>query len=284
MRLPPPLRRVVLAAGLLLAAAGPASAATTTVSFSANAYAVVGDAEANFIYGHDYVSNTAWVEFEESGGGTVVAGAGCVQNSATVLCPIYNAATTLTADLGAGNDNFKWVGNPTATIDAGAGSDKIETSVGDAVVRVRDGEQDSVFCGQGSEVVTADAIDVVDPLCTTVDLPAADPGTGGSPENGPAGTPVPTPTPPAFSTITLKGKKGAFKLSLIAAVPTSITVTVTRKGAKKPLGKTTFKATKAEVPVSRTFRKIGGKSLKAGTYKVKLEAGQTKRTLSVKVK
>ena len=69
---------------------------------------------------------------------------------------------------GAGNDN----------IDSGPGADIVNAGNGNDTVGVRDGSQDLVDCGGGTDTVTADAVDVLTG-CESVSLPApAAPETG----------------------------------------------------------------------------------------------------------
>lgn len=58
-------------------------------------------------------------------------------------------------------------------------------------------------------------------------------------------------------------------------------ITVTRKGAKKPLGSVTYKGKVGNF--SRTVKAIGGKRLGPGRYVVAIKAGATTKTLTVRV-
>jgi hypothetical protein len=111
-------------------------------------------------------------------------------------------ASTITGN--GGDDELKGSGGPDL-IDGGAGADTIDAGFGDDVITggpgrdvlfgdrrggdcgplwctypygndvidARDGEQDSVSCGAGTDRVTADAVDVVDSDCEQVDRAAA---------------------------------------------------------------------------------------------------------------
>jgi hypothetical protein len=61
----------------------------------------------------------------------------------------------------------------------------------------------------------------------------------------------------------------------------TVRVTVTRKGAKKPLGKLTYKAKKGNS--QHKVAAVGGKRLTPGTYKVAVTVGPTTKKLTVRV-
>jgi Ca2+-binding RTX toxin-like protein len=81
------------------------------------------------------------------------------------------------------------------TIIGGGGPDLLAGGPGDDTLEARDGEVDSVSCGDGADSATADVIDQVEGDCEVVYLdnsPAPQPGPGPSP------TPVPiAPSPPS---------------------------------------------------------------------------------------
>ncbi|GHE15094.1 hypothetical protein GCM10011376_01680 [Nocardioides flavus (ex Wang et al. 2016)] len=82
------------------------------------------------------------------------------------------------------------------TLTGGAGSDALHAGAGNDVVNARDGEVDTISCGDGTDTVVADAADVVSG-CESVQLPA-----------------VVTPPPPAPvvpETSAVKGKKRVAK-------------------------------------------------------------------------
>ncbi len=68
------------------------------------------------------------------------------------------------------------------TLVGGLGVDELAGDAGDDDIRVRDGIQDLVRCGAGSDRVDADTLDEVDPDCESVTraLTAAPPGSGGA--------------------------------------------------------------------------------------------------------
>jgi len=60
-----------------------------------------------------------------------------------------------------------------------------------------------------------------------------------------------------------------------------VQITVTRKGAKKPLGSVSFKAKKGNF--SRTVTTVGGQRLRPGRYAVAIKVGATMKTFTVRV-
>ena len=63
---------------------------------------------------------------------------------------------------------------------------RLPSSLGNDTIEARDGEIDSITCGIGTDRVVADAADVVDASCETVErAPAGGPAPGGGP--GPGG-------------------------------------------------------------------------------------------------
>jgi hypothetical protein len=87
---------------------------------------------------------------------------------------------------------------------------------------------------------------------------------------------------PTFSAAKAIAGKGAFTVQLKLGQATTVRLTVTRKGAKKPLGTVTYKAKAGNF--SRTVTKVGGKRLQPGRYAVAIKAGATTKTLSVQVR
>ncbi|MDX8152429.1 calcium-binding protein [Patulibacter brassicae] len=141
---------LLLSLCLALLGASTASAASVSVEMQGDAYRVVGDDGPSALDVHGSIVFTG-MEFEETAGGTVIAGAGCQQQSASVvLCPPPDAGTTLTADLGGGNDRMKYIADPPSTITAGPGDDEIETGYGRDVVRGGPGD-DVLSGGRGDD-------------------------------------------------------------------------------------------------------------------------------------
>lgn len=106
-----------------------------------------------------------------------------------------------------------------------------------------------------------------------------------APGSGATTTPAPGTTTkpvPAFTAAKATAAKRAFTLRLTLGKAATVRVTITRRGAKKALGTLTYKAKKGAF--SRRIATVRGKRLKAGTYKILIQAGTTKKTLSVRVK
>ncbi|MEV4422729.1 calcium-binding protein [Patulibacter sp. NPDC049589] len=192
----------------------------------------------------------------------------------------------------AGNDKIIG-GNGNDALDGGAGLDSL---YGDSVkcdaysclagadrISARDGELDTVSCGAGADVAVVDQQDVVAgdgfTSCESLDRAAAPPVE--DPKKGKT-DPGKQTAPAAFTGAKAVAGRRRFSLSLTLRAAAKVTVTVTRKGARKALGKVTFKAKKGKV--KRGFSKIGRKRLTRGTYRVVVRVGKTSRTLTVKVK
>jgi hypothetical protein len=119
------------------------------------------------------------------------------------------------------------------------------------------------------------------------------PAPGGGGTTTPPATTTPTPgggtntttkpkTAAAFSAAKAIAAKRAFTLRLTLPKAATVRVTITRKGAKKALGTLTYKAKKGAF--SRKITKVRGHRLSRGTYKIAIQAGTTKKTLTVSVK
>lgn len=147
----------------------------------------------------------------------------------------------------------------------------------------RDGEVDTISCGAGADQAQVDAVDVVSSdafqTCESVDRAAA-PAPPGPVDGGGGKT---TPASPAVlaSAKAVAGRR-RFRLTLVLRKAATVTVTVTRKGAKKALGRTSFRAKKGTV--RRTITKVGRRRIGRGTYRVVVKVGKTTRTFTVKVK
>lgn len=96
-----------------------------------------------------------------------------------------------TIEAGLGDDDVTGgPGRDTINADAGSGSCNFlvcRTGSGNDVVRVRDGEADSVVCGPGTDTVIADAIDTIGPDCENVDRGTVVPDDGRSRAEPPTG-------------------------------------------------------------------------------------------------
>lgn len=112
--------------------------------------------------------------------------------------------------------------------------------------------------------------------------PPPSPGSGTTtPPAGGGSATKPKPVP-AFSAARVKGARRAFTLRLTLGKATTVRVTVTRRGARKALGRLTYRAKKGTF--TRKIAKVRGKRLKRGTYTVLVRAGATRKTLTVRVR
>jgi hypothetical protein len=101
---------------------------------------------------------------------------------------------------------------------------------------------------------------------------------GGGPSGG-----GPSPTAkPAFTAAKVVGGKRALTVRLTLRKAATVTITVTRRGARKALGSLRYKAKKGTF--RHTVTKVRGKRLKRGTYKVAIKAGATAKTLTARVR
>lgn len=155
----------------------------------------------------------------------------------------------------------------------------------------RDGAADAVNCGAGADSAQVDAADVVAAdgfqACEAVDRAAAPvvppppaPRARGDPPAAPGGNggrPA-----PAFSAARALGGRRRFTLTLRLAKAATVTVTVSRRGARRPLGRLTFRARKGKG--SWTIRKVGRTTLRRGSYRLLVKVGATSKTLDVKVR
>ncbi len=148
-------------------------------------------------------------------------------------------------------------------------------------IMARDAEVDAANCGAGADIAVVDTIDVVAgdgfQACESVDRAAPPAGGGGG--GGGGGKAV---TPAAFSKAKVTGARRAFTLRLTLRKAATVTVTVTRNGSRKALGAVRYKARKGSF--SRTIRKVRGKSLRRGGYRVVVKAGGKTQTLKVTVR
>lgn len=149
-------------AGTVVAIAPAHAAGVTTVSFAGNVLTITGDAAGNAVGpGGTYVD--FGISLAETGGGSLVAGAGCVQQGASeVYCGTYNTATTVMVSLGAGDDSYKWVQDPAQTVIGAEGNDTIETGNGKDTIDGGPGNDD-LSGGRGDDILRGgDGADVVD--------------------------------------------------------------------------------------------------------------------------
>jgi hypothetical protein len=100
----------------------------------------------------------------------------------------------------------------------------------------------------------------------------AKPGTGGQTKQASA---------PAFRAAKVIPGKRAVTVRAELAQAGTVKITITRRGARKPLGTVTYKAKKGHF--SRTLTTVGGKRLRPGRYVVVIAVAATKKTLTVRV-
>ena len=80
---------------------------------------------------------------------------------------VVPTASTLVGSAGA---NVLTTGDGNDAITGGAGNDTIVAAAGDDSIDARDGYADRVDCGPGTDVVSADALDVISASCETVNV------------------------------------------------------------------------------------------------------------------
>ena len=107
-------------------------------------------------------------------------------------------------------------------------------------------------------------------------------------QSGPTGPATPTPgakpkPAPALALAKALPAAKAFVLRLTFRRPALVSVTVTRRGAKKPLGTFTYIVKKKGMN-NRRITKVRGKALKRGVYRVVVKVGAAKKVLTVSVR
>jgi hypothetical protein len=122
------------------------------------------------------------------------------------------------------------------------------------------------------------SFDLTEPAPPPAAAPAAP--TGGS-ASKPAGGGAAKPSAAAFSGAKLLPGKRAFTVQAKLSQAATVRITVTRQGAKKPLGTLTYKAKKGNF--SRTVTAVGGRRLRPGRYAIAIKVGATTKTLTVRV-
>lgn len=198
---------------------------------------------------------------------------------------------------GDGGDDLLIAGGGNDLVDGGAGRDSLfgdyrECSVyscpaGADRLFARDGELDTVSCGAGADVAQLDDLDVTSgdgfQTCESIDRSAPRAGGPAAPGGPKApGTGVPPSTVAPFSGAKLTGARRQFRLRLTLPRAATVSVTVTRSGARKALGRISYKAKAGRF--SRTIRSVRGKRLRRGTYLVVIEVGSRSQKLKVKIR
>ena len=160
---------------------------------------------------------------------------------------------------------FGGVGND--TLDGGAGRDVLDAGAGNDTVNARDGEADTIACGDGSDTVVADAVDTV-LGCEIVQLPAVV-----TPPPPPAPAPTPAPVVPVTSAVT--GKKAYEKPAMAKFSFSSPTAGAT---FQCKVDKGSWKACTSKLKVATTKLKVGKHTLRVRA----VLAGQVDATPSVR--
>ena len=135
---------------LALALPGAASA-STTVSRSGDVITITGDDAASRIVTSSYFTRA---QVQDDLGGAVTPGAGCAALAAnSVDCGDFGPAAKVVANLGGGDDYYKWA-TPSVPleIDGGTGNDTIEAGEGNDIVRGGPGNDD-LTGGRGDDTV-----------------------------------------------------------------------------------------------------------------------------------
>jgi Ca2+-binding RTX toxin-like protein len=181
------------------------------------------------------------------------------------------------------------------TVDGGPGADSLfgdyascsayGCSAGNDRLLARDGVADSVNCGSGADSAQVDALDVIGTdgfqVCESVDRAAAP---AGPPPPGPGTGGAAAPRVAAVKLSLAKATAGRrrFTVAFTLDRAATVTVTVTRKGARKALGSVSFRGRAGRN--TRIVKKVRGRALARGTYKLSVKVGRTARTLTVRVR
>jgi Ca2+-binding RTX toxin-like protein len=197
----------------------------------------------------------------------------------------------------AGNDTL-YGGEGDDRVEGGPGTDSLfgdyaqcsayGCSSGNDQLLARDGEADALNCGAGADSAQVDAIDTLAQdgfqLCETVDRAAAPAPTPVGPQQpgGPTPRRAANRAPPALRSASARGGTRRFTLTLALRRATTVTITITRRGARRPLGKLTLRARKGTT--SHTIRSLGRRTLRAGRYRIVIRAGAKSQTITVRVR
>lgn len=197
----------------------------------------------------------------------------------------------------AGSDTI-YGGDGDDRVEGGAGTDSLfgdyaqcsayGCSAGNDLLLARDGEADALNCGAGADSAQVDAGDTLAQdgfqSCETVDRAAAPgpPPVGPQPPVGPAQRRTAVATPPVLRSARARSGTRRFTLTLALRRATTVTITVTRRGARRPLGTITLRGRRGTS--SHTIRRLGRRALSAGRYRVVIRAGGKSQTLDVRVR
>lgn len=193
----------------------------------------------------------------------------------------------------AGNDTL-YGGEGDDRVDGGPGLDSLfgdysscsayGCSAGNDQLFARDGEADALNCGAGADSAQVDTVDTLAQdgfqACESVDKAAvAGPAPGTTP--APA-IPPKAATPATLQKASATGGRKRLTVALTLRRAATVTVTVTRVGARKALGKVTIKAKAGKT--TRVLRKVGKSTLRPGRYRVVVRVGTTTRTFTIRVR
>jgi hypothetical protein len=187
---------------------------------------------------------------------------------------LRGADGTDTLDGGAGNDDLDGGFNDDV-ITGGPGSDRIagdrrggdcgplwcKYPYGNDTIEARDGERDTIMCGFGEDVVNADAADVVDADCETVNRGGA-PTPAPGPDNGPQNGPGPQQT--GGLVVGASATKRAIRVKVTTPAAGRIAATAKAKGRKAAKGSRKVAAAGTH-GVTLRFAKRARRKLRAGT-------------------
>jgi hypothetical protein len=204
------------------------------------------------------------------------AGNGASGENDTIAADVENLTggpgdDTLTGD---GGPNVLSGGAGNDTLDGGAGADTLDGGAGNDTFAARDGEVDSLLCGDGQDGGSADTADVIGSDCEAVVVPGAplvpgtvDPGTDPGTVTGPAGlSPTPNAVPPTIPPQTVPvsasgvarvriicppdsgGCRGVLTIELPRARAAGTSATAARRTKSPRLGRARFTAKAGTVP------------------------------------
>ena len=194
-------------------------------------------------------------------------------------------------DGGAGNDTVEG-GRGNDTVTGGPGRDTIygdatsshcswyscKIPFGNDVIQARDGEQDNIDCGIGTDTAIVDTVDVV-ANCETVDGAGAGPGPGSGP--GAGGSPSGLTITVKKTTLRALAKKG---MTVAVPCPSACTITGALLAGGKKVGGGRAKGSGTVSLKLKLDRKAKRKRLRKVTVRVTVNAAGASQTASQTVK
>ncbi len=196
-------------------------------------------------------------------------------------------------DGGAGNDTVEG-GRGNDTVTGGPGRDTIygdatsshcswyscKIPFGNDVIQARDGEQDNIDCGIGTDTAIVDTVDVV-ANCETVDGAGAGAGPGPRPGPGAGGSPSGLTITVKNTTLRALAKKG---LTVAVPCPSACTITGALLAGGKKVGGGRAKGSGTVSLKLKLDRKAKRKRLRKVTVRVTVNAAGASQTASQTVK